>query len=276
MRMTLGEVSFELKEPFDFTFLEAYGEPFEVYDQQDSGNICFGVRSGEEKRFIKVAGASTARASVTPEEAIRRMRECSAVWHALKHPALLGLIEDKPVPGGYVQVFEYFEGRCMSPMYGEHERFMALPVEEKLGIYETVLAFHEHVSKCGYVAIDFYDGCVLYNFDTRQTQLCDVEFYRPGPLVNEMGRMWGSSRFMSPEEFTLGAVIDERSNVYTMGQMAFQLFGGGTDHAPELWRASQAIYRAAMAAVSERREDRYGSVADYHAAWNAALKEKTP
>ena len=276
MKMTLGEISFELKEPFDFSFLAEYGEPFEVFDQQDSGNICFSLRRGEEKRFVKVAGAVTVRGSVSPEEAVRRMRACSAVWHALAHPALLALIEEKPIPGGCAQVFEYFEGRCMSPMYGEHKRFRALPFQEKLGIYQTVLAFHEYVGSRGYVAIDFYDGCVLYNFETRQCRLCDVEFYRPGPIVNDMGRMWGSGRFMSPEEFTLGAVIDERSNVYAMGQTAFQLFGGGTDHSPEQWHASQAMYRAAIKAVSERREDRYASIAEYRAAWEAALKEEAP
>ena len=271
MRVTLGEVSFELREPFDFSFLGAYGEPFEVYDQQDSGNLCFGLRRGSEKLFLKLAGAATARASVSPEETIRRMRACSAVWRALEHPALLRLIGDGPVPGGYIQVFEYGEGRCMSPMYGDHALFMALPLQEKLGIYETVLAFHEQVNARGYVAIDFYDGCILYDFERKITRLCDAEFYRPMPVVNEMGRMWGSSRFMSPEEFTLGAVIDGRSNVFTMGQTAFQLFGGGTDHAPEKWQAGDALYRVALRAVRVRREERYASVADYRAAWAAVL-----
>lgn len=272
MRLTLGEVSFELREPFDLSFLEEYGEIFEVFDQQDSGNICFALRKGEEKRFVKLAGAATIRGSVTPEEAVRRMRACSAVWRDLDHPALLRLIEDKPVPGGYMQVFEYGEGRCMSPMYGDHERFRALPFQEKLGIYETVLRFHEHVSGRGYVAIDFYDGCILYDFESRQTRLCDVEFYRRAPVVNDMGRMWGSSRFMSPEEHILGAVIDERSNVFTMGQTAFQLFGGGMDHALEKWNAPEALHAVALKAVSERREDRYATIAAYRAAWEEGCR----
>lgn len=271
MRISLGNVSFDLKEPFDFSFLEAYGEPFEVFDQQDSGNICFGLRGQEGKLFLKLAGAATAQGSVSPEETIQRMRACSAVWRDLEHPALLRLIEDGPVPGGYIQLFEYGEGLCMSPMYGEHARFMALPNQEKLGIYETVLTFHEHVSARGYVAIDFYDGCILYDFEARRTRLCDVEFYRPGPVVNDMGRMWGSSRFMSPEEFTLGAVIDERSNVFTMGQTAFQLFGGGVDHAPEKWQAAGALYAVALKAVSARREDRYATIAELNAAWRQAM-----
>jgi len=40
-----------------------------------------------------------------------------------------------------------------------------------------------------------------------------------------MGRMWGSSRFQSPEEYQLGADIDEVTNVYTIGTTAFALFG---------------------------------------------------
>ena len=271
MRMTLGEVTFELKEPFDFAFLKDYGEPFEVFDQQDSGNLCFGLRRGGEKRFLKLAGAATVRGSVTPEEAVRRMRACSAVWRDLEHPALLRLIVDGPVPGGYAQVFEYGEGRCMSPMYGEHERFMALPFREKLGIYETVLDFHEHAHSRGYVAIDFYDGCILYDFEKRKTRLCDVELYRQMPVINDMGRMWGSGRFMSPEEFTLGAAIDERSNVFTMGQTAFQLFGGGMDHALEKWNAPEALHAVALKAVSVRREDRYATITALRAAWNDAM-----
>ncbi|MEG6589082.1 hypothetical protein [Paenibacillus barengoltzii] len=73
----------------------------------------------------------------------------------------------------------------------------------------------------GYVAIDFYDGCVLYDFAAQKTILSNIDLYAKSPYINTMGRMWGSSRFMSPEEFTLGAVIDEVSNVYVMGATAF-------------------------------------------------------
>jgi len=49
-----------------------------------------------------------------------------------------------------------------------------------------------------------------------------------------MGRMWGSSRFMSQEEFTLGVAIDEITNVYPMGAVAFALFGGESSIALEV------------------------------------------
>lgn len=47
-----------------------------------------------------------------------------------------------------------------------------------------------------------------------------IDFFRKQPCINDMGRMWGSSRFQAPEEFRFGAVIDEVTNVYTVGATA--------------------------------------------------------
>ena len=41
----LDGVRFKMAAPFDFSFLKRYGKVFKVYDDQDSGNICFGVRN---------------------------------------------------------------------------------------------------------------------------------------------------------------------------------------------------------------------------------------
>lgn len=43
---------YKLKAPFDFEFIHRYGRVFKVFDDQDSGNICFGVYADEKtKRF---------------------------------------------------------------------------------------------------------------------------------------------------------------------------------------------------------------------------------
>ena len=52
---------------------------------------------------------------------------------------------------------------------------------------------------------------------TQQTMICDIEFYSKKPVMNNVGRMRGSSRYMSPEEFQVGSEIDERSNVFLNG-----------------------------------------------------------
>ncbi len=87
-----------------------------------------------------------------------------------------------------------------------------------------------------------------------------------------MGRLWGSSRFMSPEEFELGADIDERTNVFNMGAMAFCLLGGELDHSFSKWDANEALYKVALKAVEKDRSKRYLSVSELCLAWNLALQ----
>lgn len=268
---TLGKVSFTLRAPFNFSFLRAYGEPFCVFDQQDSGNLCFGVAGAQGERFLKLAGAATVRGSIPPQEAVRRLLGTLPTYEALAHPALLPILGHQAVPGGHVLVFEWFDGRCMGKQYDAHGAFLALPLWEKLALYEVVLDFHRHVNERGYVAIDFYDGAIMYDFATRQTRLCDIEFYRKMPYVNGMGRLWGSTRYMAPEEFTLGAAIDARTNVFCMGATAFCLMGGEMDRSRAKWQAGDALYAVAERAVRPDRADRYASIAAYQAAWHAAL-----
>lgn len=49
--LVIDGVSFQLKEHHDFKWLNDFGEVFCVFDQQDSGNISFGVQKGHVKRF---------------------------------------------------------------------------------------------------------------------------------------------------------------------------------------------------------------------------------
>jgi len=271
---TIGQISFELKADFDFSFIFEYGEPFVVFDKQDSGNLCFGVQSADKKLFLKVAGAPTVRGSGTGEEAVARMKSIVEIYEDLAHPKLTKLISHKPIIGGYLLVFEWFDGTPIGKLYDTLKRFLSLPAPEKLDIYYDILRFHQFVNEKGYIAIDFYDACIIYNFDARQVMLCDIEFYRKKPAINDMGRMWGSTRYMSPEEFELGAEIDERSNVFCMGAAAFCLFGGEMDRSYEKWKLSESLFRVAAKATSTRKEDRYSSIGEYINAWDNALSEE--
>ena len=46
--VTLDTIKFHLKEIHDFSWLQAIGNVFAVFDQNDSGNISFGVARGSE------------------------------------------------------------------------------------------------------------------------------------------------------------------------------------------------------------------------------------
>ncbi|MCL2775101.1 MAG: phosphotransferase [Oscillospiraceae bacterium] len=267
-------VPYKLKSPFDFSFLKKYGIVFKVYDDQDSGNICFGVMDGENKYFVKFAGAPTERADVSTEEAIANLKRTVPVYRDLAHPLLTKLINAEEIGGGFAMIFEWTDAECMGKQYPvSREKFMQLPIETRLLVFDDILAFHAYAVKRGYVAVDFYDGSIMYDFSAGKTYICDVDFYTKTPYINSMGRMWGSSRFMSPEEFQLGAEIDEITNVYTMGATAFALFGGERDRSLEKWMLSKDLYDAAKRAVSDERSQRQQSISQLTEEWKSAKRK---
>ena len=108
------------------------------------------------------------------------------------------------------------------------QRFRALPVGEIGAAVEAILAAHVGLCECGWVACDFYDGSMTYDFAARRIRLFDLDSYSRGPFVNQMGRLFGSDRFMAPEEYEQGALIDERTTVFNLGRAAAVFLGDGT------------------------------------------------
>lgn len=133
-----------------------------------------------------------------------------------------------------------------------------------------ILSFFEYIASQNYVAIDFYDGSIMYDFENGKTTICDIDFFRKQPCTNDMGRMWGSSHFQSPEEFQLGAVIDEITNVYTVGATAFALFGG-YNRTRDKWQLSDELFEVVTKAVNDERFERQQSIRQLREEWEVAL-----
>lgn len=264
-------IPFKMKAPFDFGFLKGYGRVFRVFDNQDSGNICFGIEGAQGRQFLKFAGAPTARYAGDAAEAVHRLTAAEPVYREIRHRALAPLLGAQAVGGGFALLFAWREGVCMGRMYPQgHQQVMGLPLKEKLGIFEEITGFLKETAARGYVAIDFYDGCILYNQADRRTAICDIDFFCRAPAVNDMGRMWGSSRFMSPEEYQLGAALDEITNVFTLGQMGFSLFTD-SDRSREGWPLPEAGYAVLQKAIRPERSGRYPDIAAFEKAWQAAV-----
>lgn len=275
MTQSLNGTTFRLKEPFDFRFMEKYGRVFRVFDGQDSGNLCFGTEKAGQKYFVKFAGAPTIEYSGCPQDAVARLQAALPVYQALRHPNLIRLVEAEAVGGGFAMVFLWEDGECMGRMYPEsHKKFMALPLRTRMEVFSSILDFLQAVHAQGYAAVDFYDGSILYDFARRRTIICDVDFFAKKPCVNTMGRMWGSSRFMSPEEYQLGAEIDEATNVYTAGAMAFALLSG-CSRSREDWPLGDGLFQTATQAVRDSRDERPQSIRELRKLWQEQLQNET-
>ena len=107
---TINGIPFPMKELCDFSFLQAYGRVFQVFAQNDSGNISFGVSQGERRFFLKVAGAPTAYSCLSPAQAVENLRTALPLYQRLAHPSLIRLVEHFPQGELYVAVFQWAEG----------------------------------------------------------------------------------------------------------------------------------------------------------------------
>ena len=138
----INNIPYKLKSPFDFSFIEQYGEVFKIYDDQDSGNICFGVKNGDKRYFIKFAGAPTEQYSGKPEDAIARLKSTVPIYQDLAHPNLIRFIKAEEVGGGFAAIFEWTDGECMGRMYPmSREKFLQMPDARGLKYLTTYWPF---------------------------------------------------------------------------------------------------------------------------------------
>ena len=269
---TIDSVSFQMKETYDFSFISKFGKVFRVFDQSSSGCICFGVEKYGKRYFLKFAGAHTVNDAIRNiEDTILRLKYSVPKYKEMKHPLLVNLIDAMEIGGGYLTVFDWFDGEsCGYPQCEMNKRFLALPVEKKMRVYDGILEFHAHVAKCGYTAIDFNGQAMLYNFDNGDFLICDIDFYAKQYYMNGYSGIWGDPSLISPEEKRNGAIVDEISNVYAMGATAFVFFAEDDKNSREKWTLSSELYEIAKKAVSEQRNQRQQTISNLIIEWNAA------
>ncbi len=149
------------------------------------------------------------------------------------------------------------------------QRFRGLSAPAILSCLDAILDFYTQAEQAGWIAVDFYDGSLLYDFNSSCLRVVDQDMYSDAPFTNKMGRMFGSSRFMAPEEFVLGALIDKQTTVFVMGRTVLVFLSDGTLE-PQRFRASKALSDAVAKACAQEREGRFESMASLFHAWQSA------
>lgn len=237
---------------------------FAVFTGHDSGCSSCGLRNADGRWFVKTSLTASGAASM--ERAVR--------FHAaVSHPVILRPVHVLRRDDDVRLVYPWREGRVLhQATVSDNDRtgleaFRSLDVGEVRSAVSSVIDAHAEVAAEGFVSVDLYDGCLLYDFEARRMWLIDLDEYRPGPFVLDPDRLPGSRRFMAPEEFQRGAVIDQRTMVFTLGRMIFELFD--STHG---WRGTATERAIAESATAERPTDRFPTVEALAAAWQRASR----
>jgi serine/threonine-protein kinase len=249
---------------------------------QDSGNVSWLVDLGERRVFVKTAGtdapppAGAAVPYVDHAGRVDLLRNAVVVARSCDHPALPRLLNVIESPVGPALVYEAAAGELVHVPSAErddprsaYQRFAHLPAEALLGVLDVLIDLHVALAAAGWVAVDLYDGCLIVDFTTSTLTVVDLDGYRRGPSVNDMGRMFGATRFMAPEEFELGATIDERTTVFTLGRLAWH-FGTRLTEATGDFCGPPALAGVVQRAVRQSPSERYPGVASFAEAWRTA------
>jgi serine/threonine-protein kinase len=234
-------------------------DAFAVFDRQDSGCVSYGVDRGGRRIFVKVAATAEGR---------RSLRQAVVLHRAVRHPAIVAPLAAVDEPGRTELTYPWVDGVVLNraTVAGSDRAglaaFLRLDPAEALAALDTILDAHLAVAAAGFVSVDLYDGCFLYDGAARRMRLIDLDEYRPGPFAVPGDRLPGSRRYMAPEEFVGGATIDERTTVFHLGRTVAEL----VDPA-----ALTAGGRAVVATATQPDPDRrFATVRALLAAWRQA------
>ena len=246
-------------------YLAGLGTPFEAFLNQDSRNTCYSFHAPTGPVWVKLLNLAQ-----TPIADLQAVIDFYNGLHSPLIPRNWRLIE---LEDGLLMQHDWVPGRVLhSPEEDRHDpgstyqQFMRLPMTQRLAVYAAILHLFVEIEEKGIVIEDFYDGCILYDFETGQAHVCDLDHIHHGAYVLDKDRQYGSARFMAPEEFHKGSLIDRRTNVYTLGATGFVLLNDNRRQRAD-WPLGEASYRVLAKATAVNKEDRLGSGREFSEQW---------
>ena len=90
-------------------------------------------------------------------------------------------------PEGPMLVYAWADGELLRQGY---DRFKTLSPSLICGVLDQIYELHQALAAAGWIAVDFYDGCLIFDYVRHHLSVVDLDMYHRGPFHNEMGRMW--------------------------------------------------------------------------------------
>lgn len=267
-------ISFELAEAIDIHFICEHGKILHAFDQNDSGNISFIVES-DKKYFLKVAGLKTCNSDLDGSVSIKNLRKARDIYRDIDHINIVKPIKYEETDRYALLLFPYVEGDCLfdhwnfeyykkNGIISPLQKFLTLDYGIRLQFVNDLFGFYKSVNKAGYIATDFYEGSIIYNFKNNTFWICDLDFFTKNPSVNISGFQWGPDRFLAPEEKIMGQLLDTRTDIYHLGAFINIVF---TDFQTKKWQLSDSKYEVIKMAMSIDAGKRFKNFVEFEKAW---------
>jgi formylglycine-generating enzyme required for sulfatase activity len=155
---------------------------------------------------------------------VRRFEQEARTAARFDHPHIVTIYEVGEEAGQHYIAMKYLAGRGLDQRLAEAGE--PLPLEQVASIVEQVVGALDYIHRRGSVHRDVKPSNVILSDEGRAT-LLDFGIVRAadGTKLTTTGEMMGTPQYMSPEQAE-GKEIDLRSDVYTLGVMAYQMCTG--------------------------------------------------
>jgi serine/threonine-protein kinase len=154
----------------------------------------------------------------------RFYREAEAAGRMM-HPGVVTIHDmgEDPPTGQPFLVMEFIEGKPLESLLEESPS--GLPVERALEIGVQVAEALDFAHKQGVIHRDIKPANIMVTRDGR-AKIADFGIAKmEGANLTQTGQLVGTPAFMSPEQFSGGA-IDARSDLFSLGAVLYEMFTG--------------------------------------------------
>ena len=147
------------------------------------------------------------------------------ILQRLRHPAIVPVLDSHESSTLHYYVMPYIAGESLGQLLAREGR---LPLERALSIAESLAGALDYAHSQGVLHRDVKPANVLIAKD--RVVVCDFGFARvvevaAGDTLSSSGLVLGTPSYMSPEQ-AMGGDIDERTDVYALGCVIYEMLAG--------------------------------------------------
>ncbi len=156
------------------------------------------------------------------DQFVERFRREAKNAAALSHPNIVSIYDRGEAEGTYYIAMEFLDGRSLKELIvGRGPAPVTVSVEYARQILQALRFAHRH----GIVHRDIKPHNVLVDAEGR-VKVTDFGIARAGTSqMTEAGSIVGTAQYLSPEQ-ARGAAVDQRSDVYSLGIVLYELLTG--------------------------------------------------
>jgi eukaryotic-like serine/threonine-protein kinase len=163
------------------------------------------------------------------EQFVERFRREAKNAAGLSHPNIVAIYDRGEAEGTYYIAMEYLDGRSLKELVVARG---PLPISDAIDATRQVLAALRFAHRKGVVHRDIKPHNVMADADGR-LKVTDFGIARAGvSQMTEAGSIIGTAQYLSPEQ-ARGAPVDQRSDLYSIGIVLYEMLTGKTPFSGE-------------------------------------------